>query len=126
MTPDEVGRFIDTLERELPSRRNDAIDETGRGERILLWSVALEGANYMAAMKKLPQLLQKWQYFPRLAEVTAELVRDETDPLQQLEYRTMFIRDGDGNAIRGEDGRPVLNTPENRKLLDGPKLRIAE
>lgn len=107
MTGQETAQFISTLERELPSRRNDELSDRERKERLILWGAALRDVDYMTVMRKMPLFLSTLKWFPRLHEV---LERMKPDPLNEeaklaAEYRRMFsdwMHDGLNNGQRME------------------------
>ena len=128
MTRDEVKVLFYIIQSIYPNFHQKDSDDKLR-TAIDGWWMALK--NYDA--KRVTQALNRFasdpdrgRFMPVPADIVSCLPEDRTtDPLQQP-YTPLYLRGADGNAIRGENGKLLTNTAENRKMLDGPKLRVAE
>lgn len=126
MTRDEVKKLLAVLKTAYPYFYNKQ-PNAELSATINLWYAALKEFDYEFINGGLKNLIQTSKYPPTVAEVleSAKKQPNITDPLQQP-YVPLYLYDSSGNAIRSKDGHFLLNTPENQKLLDSPKLRIAE
>ena len=128
MTRDEVKVLFYIIQSIYPNFHQKDSDDKLR-TAIDGWWMVLK--NYDA--KRVTQALNRFasdpdrgRFMPTPADIVSCLPEDRTtDPLQQP-YTPLYLRGADGNAIQGADGKLLPNTEENRKMLGGPKLRVAK
>lgn len=113
----EVSRLIDKLIVAFPEKRYTEMTDDQKITLVELWSVALSNYSAEYIAMGLRRILQSSTFFPKPAELIDAAKSAYSDTLDICGYEPLYLRDSDGFAIRGKDGKLLLNTVQNRKML---------
>lgn len=118
MTRDETKKILAVLKTAYPYFYGKQTDAE-LSAAVNLWYAALGEFEYSFISAGLKTLVRTAKFPPTVAGVL-EAAKSQPDANSVLgqPYSPLYLRDTQGNALRGKDGHFLLNTRENRNLLE--------